>query len=122
MLQSDGQPSSRLHLLTSDKRFRGSNFSHRLDAKNGRGGDEDLRFFGQLAKRSDAGASNVDEDKEEEVAEVVCDGVVGGHAHEGGEGHELPDHELGFVVEVFTLQLRVAVQLQPAVTHAFVRE
>ena len=81
-----------------------------------------LRFFGQLAKRSDAGASNVDEDKEEEVAEVVCDGVVGGHAHEGGEGHELTNHKLGLVVQVLALELGVAVQLQPAVAHAFVRK
>ena len=97
-------------------------FGDGFDAKDGGGWDENFSFFGQLAEQRDSGASHVDKHEEEEVAEVVCDGVVGGHAHEGGEGHEVADHELGFVVGVLAGELRVAVQLQAAVAHALVRE
>ena len=122
MLQSNGQSAAGLHFLSSNKRLCGSNFRHRLDTKNGWGRNKNFGFLGQLAQPSNSRAPHLDEDKEHEVAEVVRDGVVGRYAHEGGEGHELPDHELGFVVQVLALQLRVAVQLQPTVAHAFVRE
>ncbi len=50
---------------------------------------------------------------------IVCDGVVRGNAHEGREGHELTNHKLGVVVQVLALELGVAVQLEPAVAHAW---
>ncbi len=92
------------------------------DAKNGGGGNKYLRLLGQLAEWRDSGAAHLDENEENVVAEVVGDSIVRGNAHEGWEGQELTNHKLGLVVQVLVLELGVAVQLQPAVAHAFVRE
>ena len=89
-------------------------------AENRRGWDKNFCLFWQLAELGDSGATNFDKHEKHIVAEVVGDGVVSGHAHEGGKCHQLSNVKLGFVVQVLALEFSIAIKFQAAIPHAFV--